>query len=319
MNDQTTRTIPAEISQGDHERWLRETWQMIQHCTASDTRGHGILLTQDGCAALLDQKRRIAPTRQLLDRAIQVMTDFHAEFEPDDSPELRPVTSPAAFKEFVDLHARLMFERGELDRTARIGPTDPNNDMVICPTCTSQFVAIPVNVQERLQRLNALNDNPAHYDTEVDQLTTRPWRGSPNDAVRWVCPKCRTVNANADERCCVSSCEGRRPDPWPPVTRPGRMPPWAVLLLECRDALPAISLATAKLRGLDLTLADRIEKMLEPWKVPEGKPAKYPPPSSPPAPGPDLACEGFVPDPHSQFCDRCGYPEREHRKPAAGV
>jgi hypothetical protein len=40
------------------------------------------------------------------------------------------------------------------------------------------------------------------------------------------------------------------------------------LLLECRDALPAISLASAKLRNLDLTLADRIEKCLEPWRIP---------------------------------------------------
>ena len=38
------------------------------------------------------------------------------------------------------------------------------------------------------------------------------------------------------------------------------------LLLEARDALPAISLASAKLRGIDLTLADRIERALEPGK-----------------------------------------------------
>jgi len=31
-----------------------------------------------------------------------------------------------------------------------LGPREPNNDMVICPNCTSQFVAIPVNVQTRL-------------------------------------------------------------------------------------------------------------------------------------------------------------------------
>jgi hypothetical protein len=35
-------------------------------------------------------------------------------------------------------------------------------------------------------------------------------------------------------------------------------------------------------------------------------------------PGPDLSCEGFVPDPHSRFCDRCGYPEREHRRAQKG-
>ena len=41
----------------------------------------------------------------------------------------------------------------------------------------------------------------------------------------------------------------------------------ASLLLEARDALPAITLASAKIRGIDLTLADRIEAALEPWEV----------------------------------------------------
>lgn len=36
------------------------------------------------------------------------------------------------------------------ETSARIGPADPDNDMVICPTCTSQFRAIPVNVQTKL-------------------------------------------------------------------------------------------------------------------------------------------------------------------------
>lgn len=40
-----------------------------------------------------------------------------------------------------------------------------------------------------------------------------------------------------------------------------------LLLLEARDALPAITMSAAKLRGIDLTLADRIEKCLEPWKT----------------------------------------------------
>lgn len=40
------------------------------------------------------------------------------------------------------------------------------------------------------------------------------------------------------------------------------------LLIDCRDALPAISLASAKLHNVDLSLADRIEKCLEPWETP---------------------------------------------------
>lgn len=38
------------------------------------------------------------------------------------------------------------------------------------------------------------------------------------------------------------------------------------LLIECRDALPAINLTCARLRGIDLSLADRIEKCLKPWE-----------------------------------------------------
>ena len=41
----------------------------------------------------------------------------------------------------------------------------------------------------------------------------------------------------------------------------------ARLLLECRDALPAISLASAKLCGIKLDLADRIEEALKPWLI----------------------------------------------------
>ena len=43
----------------------------------------------------------------------------------------------------------------------------------------------------------------------------------------------------------------------------------ARLLLECRDALPAISLASARLHNVDLALADRIEHALKPWRIKE--------------------------------------------------
>lgn len=35
----------------------------------------------------------------------------------------------------------------------RIGPTTPHNHLVICPHCTSQFRAIPVDVQEEISGL----------------------------------------------------------------------------------------------------------------------------------------------------------------------
>lgn len=41
----------------------------------------------------------------------------------------------------------------------------------------------------------------------------------------------------------------------------------ARLMVECRDALPAISMTSAKLRGVSLSLADRLEAELEPWEV----------------------------------------------------
>jgi hypothetical protein len=39
------------------------------------------------------------------------------------------------------------------------------------------------------------------------------------------------------------------------------------LLIECRDALPAISTASARLHSVSLSLADRIDEELKPWEV----------------------------------------------------
>ena len=40
------------------------------------------------------------------------------------------------------------------------------------------------------------------------------------------------------------------------------------LLLECRDALPAINTVSARLHNVRLDLADRIETAMEPWRLP---------------------------------------------------
>ena len=45
----------------------------------------------------------------------------------------------------------------------------------------------------------------------------------------------------------------------------------AMLLVECRDALPAITMDRARLYRVDLNLAKRIEAALEPWVVKEGE------------------------------------------------
>jgi hypothetical protein len=39
------------------------------------------------------------------------------------------------------------------------------------------------------------------------------------------------------------------------------------LLVECRDAIPSISMTAARLNGIDLSLADRIDKCLKPWQI----------------------------------------------------
>jgi hypothetical protein len=55
-----------------------------------------------------------------------------------------------------------------------MGPRTPDNDMVICPNCTCQFVAIPVNVQARLaeaERLRGLLDRAEDALLELDSHT----------------------------------------------------------------------------------------------------------------------------------------------------
>lgn len=44
------------------------------------------------------------------------------------------------------------------------------------------------------------------------------------------------------------------------------------LLIECRDALPAINDVSARLHGVSLTLADRIDECLEPWVTTDDDP-----------------------------------------------
>lgn len=48
------------------------------------------------------------------------------------------------------------------ETSQNLGPREPNNDMVICPACTCQFVAIPVNVQQQLRGMGKAGDNLAH-------------------------------------------------------------------------------------------------------------------------------------------------------------
>ena len=58
-----------------------------------------------------------------------------------------------------------------------------------------------------------------------------------------------------------------------PMSKPQNEQEWrekclelARLLLECRDALPAISQVSARLHNVSLSLADRVESALDPWR-----------------------------------------------------
>lgn len=54
------------------------------------------------------------PATRLLDEAIAAMAALHASFTSGDDPEITPQTTPVAYREFVDTHARLMYERAQL-------------------------------------------------------------------------------------------------------------------------------------------------------------------------------------------------------------
>jgi hypothetical protein len=45
-----------------------------------------------------------------------------------------------------------------------------------------------------------------------------------------------------------------------------------LVLLKCRDALPAITWERARLFNVPLDLDKQIEKCIEPWRVPDGTP-----------------------------------------------
>lgn len=54
---------------------------------------------------------------------------------------------------------------------SRIGPTEPDDTMVICPVCTSQFRAIPLDVQRERD--------------ELQQSFDLRWRASMRAIKRW--------------------------------------------------------------------------------------------------------------------------------------
>jgi len=45
-----------EKVESNHEFWLRDAWRMIREC-ASGVEGNCVVLTKEGCAALLEDRR----------------------------------------------------------------------------------------------------------------------------------------------------------------------------------------------------------------------------------------------------------------------
>lgn len=47
------------ISDEESAYWLAETWKLIEACAASNSPGHFVRLTSLGCAALLEEKKKL--------------------------------------------------------------------------------------------------------------------------------------------------------------------------------------------------------------------------------------------------------------------
>lgn len=92
---------------------------------------------------------------------------------------------------------------------------------------------------------------------QADQVAGAPCKGC--DILHLACQ-----SSWYEQKKCCPDCTHRERVP---------VPDWARLLLECRDALPAISEVSARLHNIDLTLTDRITEILKPWRVADDDPA----------------------------------------------
>lgn len=92
----------------------------------------------------VEPKTGVAPIARVTIKdglVVEHETTLYAPGLPDGEHDLFPVPVGAGeWKPFLSS-----------SEPPRVGPDTPDNDMVICPTCTSQFVAIPVNAQEKLR------------------------------------------------------------------------------------------------------------------------------------------------------------------------
>jgi hypothetical protein len=61
MNDTSEPIARPSNERSDHERWLAETWQMIEECAKQTDERHRVSLSPRGCAALLAERAACAP------------------------------------------------------------------------------------------------------------------------------------------------------------------------------------------------------------------------------------------------------------------
>jgi hypothetical protein len=85
---------------------------------------------------------------QIAQAAVKLMTDFHGQAQPDDTPEMNAVFPAAAFRAFVDGHASLMYRLAQLRKSA---------DLPGAPVKTWR------------ERIGAGPDFPLHAPTAVEQ------------------------------------------------------------------------------------------------------------------------------------------------------
>lgn len=107
--------------------------------------------------------RSIEDAKQLeLTYPVQVRPLFSVDgclFDPADNQDMLIHLVAIALDASATGEVLITPDNMKLDASTNLGPREPNDDMVICPNCTCQFRAIPVNIQKELLRLQKSIDN----------------------------------------------------------------------------------------------------------------------------------------------------------------
>lgn len=94
-----------------HEKWLADTWRLIEENANETDQGHRVSLSPRGCLALLEERRArsqsVEPARRQLDTVAGL--EMHAILHPhhlDTSPDLLPCPFCGHEGAFTDGHKR---------------------------------------------------------------------------------------------------------------------------------------------------------------------------------------------------------------------